>query len=116
MFVLGQRLKFKDELLSYPKGFETVVIGFDCDGDPKIRKPNGSDDTFFVKDLVDLVEPICDATADVPTLRDQFAMAALTGMLANSNTSGIISEAYPSVAGIAYGISEAMLSEWDRAK
>lgn len=50
------------------------------------------------------------SASERPTLRDQFAMAAMTGMLANPNNGGT----YELLAEAAYGYADAMLAE--RAK
>lgn len=50
------------------------------------------------------------ADAAQTTLRDQFAMAALTGMLANSNTKGDISGLQAHLPDMAYGFADAMLA------
>ena len=119
MFDLGMSLKFRKEFLKYPEGFATEVIGFDNDGDPQIRMPDGSKDVFFAQDLFDLVdiidtsEPV--TTPETPTLRDQFAMAALTGMISQSNGTAFGS-CKADGAKWAYAMSDAMLAERERVK
>lgn len=60
-----------------------------------------------------------------PTLRDQFAMAALTGLLANSGGpvqasalrgTGYVNHETADVAGWAYELADAMLKEREEGK
>lgn len=98
--------------MSYPVGFETVVTGFDTDGDPHIRMPDGSQDTFFTKDLRGMTEVIGqEAMSETPTLRDQFAMAALSAIIAVRANASISDDAVT-----AYKYADAMMIERERAK
>lgn len=90
MLKVGDRVRFKEDFNEYPAGYEAEVIMIDDSGDPEISGHLNLSDCFFMDDLVDLTEVVGTSAVaaeivafDGPTLLDQFAMAALTGLLAN---------------------------------
>jgi len=112
MFKVGDRVRFfapgySDQTI----GHETTVIGFDPDGDP-ILDSDEEKWTGWPAEKINFAV-ISDELDLGPTLRDQFAMAALTGMCA----SGEATDASPqSVSRTAYAVADAMLIERERAK
>ena len=52
-FKVGDRVRFREDFLKYPEGWETSVVRLDMDGDPVILKPCGTEDIFFHSTLHD---------------------------------------------------------------
>lgn len=82
MFKVGDRVRFKEAFKQYPKGYEAVVTLIDEKGDPEISGPLSLVDNFFSADLASLVDVLNRIPDQSTNLLDQFAMAALMGILA----------------------------------
>lgn len=114
-FKVGDRVRFTRDNGKYPEGYEVVVHDLDGDGDPMIRHPDGSGDVWFAHALSETTTLVSRAPEiyESPTLLDQFAMSALTGLLADPkvNTDGYDSprEFMGDVAMCAYDHARAMM-------
>lgn len=108
-FKVGDRVRFVRQGYEHQDiGFEDVVVQLDSDGLPILatdsKSPRDINGRGWPDDgRLELVEAAPDYT-----LRDQFAMAALTGQLSNPNfdTEATAAE----LAKISYGIADAMLA------
>lgn len=59
-FKVGDRLRLKEDYMTYPAGHVLEVVKYDRVGDPVTLCPNGMDDPWYQKDLHDIAELITD--------------------------------------------------------
>lgn len=60
-FKVGDRVRLKEEYLSYPAGHVLDVIKLDDAGDPVTPRPDGGDDPWYHKDLHEIAELITES-------------------------------------------------------
>lgn len=120
MFKVGDRVRvdtpeadFMCREESYLGDLGTVAAVYQEGCDVKIER-NRERWSFSNKELT-LVEPEISGR-ELPTLRDQFAMAALTGILASGAKGSASKDPHEVVSIAAYAVADAMITERERAK
>ena len=98
-------------------GHEATVVGLDGDGDAIVDTDKDGESVGWTDaNLEVILRPSGISTPpEILTLRDQFAMAALTGLLAQSVGTGYGSDKFDG-AKWAYEMADAMFAERERVK
>lgn len=116
-FKVGDRVRFVQAYSGIIKGAETTVRSLDHKGLPILAFDPPSDDFGWSCEILEVIKS---SPSGTETLRDRFAMSAVSAIIEvcrSDNRNDTAEETYPEyVARKSYEIASAMMAERERAK